>query len=127
VITLQAPFDAPTSISYWPNPIHGDAELVANEVNDSISMNGVRRAHIVVQSVRELDYTFRSVGQGKLIEITDFINTFQAEDIRLTDYNGQDWKVQFAEPEQESELLSRANEAGYEYGDLNVRFTGAKV
>lgn len=92
---LQAPYPALQTTSVLPNPEFGDGENLANSVTAKRAMDGTLRTYIKRKNGRrKLSWSFvltRNKGQ----EVREFIRSYYASKIRVTDHNGRVWVGNF--------------------------------
>lgn len=130
MITLQAPYGTPVVTTLLPNPQSSDSEAVDHQVNFRRAMNGTRYSYVKSSEVRRLNYSFESVGRGKLIELQEFFKAHAADEIRLVDHRGDVWRVRFVPSELSLTTDSHTPFAGgirYESGSFSLEFVGTKL
>lgn len=130
MIQLDAPYALPVVTTLLPNPDNGDEEAVDPSVNFRRTMNGTRYSYVKSSEARRLTYNFSNVGRGKLIEMQEFYKAHAADEIRLTDFRGDIWRVRFVESEVSFSTERRSFDAGSvrkESGDFTLTFVGEKI
>lgn len=86
---LQAPYPAAQTTTFLPNPIFGDSVGSLNTFDTKRSMTGVKYTYVKSRDSRKrLLWTF-SISHEKALELQDFIDTYNGEQILVSDHVGK--------------------------------------
>jgi len=108
-----------------PNPQFGDGEALRDKVDMRRAMDGtsytyVRRSDDRRQLTFDLPLT-----RMKALELIEFIRSYQASKIQLTDHLGQVWVGNITTDVAEFEMSERATDKpGGESGTVRLQFEG---
>lgn len=127
---LEAPYSAPVTTMILPSPELEDEEGQDLVVNFKLSINGTRATYVKSSDRRTLNYTWQSLGRGKIVEIEEFFKIYVGGFVKLTDFRGDQWKVIFSENPISASMDKRSFNSGggrKESGSVTLEFLGTKV
>ena len=130
MIELSAPFVAPTTITLLPNPDFEDEEGLDVEVDYKESMDGTRHTYVRNAEQTVIKYTFTNMGRGKMFEMQEFLIAYIGEEIRLTNFRNEVWRVNITSDPHTFEHTNLSKPAGGprgESGSFELEFTGVKI
>lgn len=104
---LQAPYPSLQTASILPNPQFSDQEALLGTVSRKLAVDGTRYTYIKRRGRRKLLWTFR-LSREKALEVREFLFTYFASKIRITDHKGQAWLGYFTSNPFEFESQGRA-------------------
>jgi len=91
MFTFEAPYPAIQTTSLLPNPQFSDQEGVLDSVTRKLAMDGTRYTYVKRRSGRrKLRWTFR-LTRNKALEVREFLRSYFASQVRVTDHNGRVW------------------------------------
>ena len=88
-MTLLAPDGSQTLL---PNPDFDNSEAVRDEVEIRQSLDATFYTYIKATDLRELQFTFSTMGRGKIVELQQFFAAFGGEKITFTDLYGETFR-----------------------------------
>jgi hypothetical protein len=126
---LEAPYIAPSTRTYLPNPDWDDGQGRDHEANFKQSMDGTHYSYVKATEAQLLTYIYTEMDRGKLLELVEFQKAFADAEIRLTDYRGDVWRVKFIEDVLDVSMDARAAPGGIisEKGAVTLNFVGTPV
>jgi len=121
VITLAMPFAVPVFTFQLPNPRLGDSLQDSLGTKFAYSMSGVVKTIIRRNQDTKLVWSFNLANCGSNYRdyIDEMINTYANEDIKITDWRGDIWRVKCVS--NPVELTESKN-----YQDVTLEFQGTK-
>lgn len=93
MITLQAPYAAIASTVTLPNPVLGDSVSQSLKTKFGFAMSGRIVTTISLQPEKKVQYQFDKLTRTQVDALLTFLRTYGGADIKLTDYQGDVWKV----------------------------------
>lgn len=115
-----------TNILLLPNPDLEDEEGLKRDVLLRRAMDGTRHTHVKTSTERRLTFVFTNIGQGKLLELEQFLRANFAKTMFLETFRGQVWQG-FIANEPDISVEGRSNPAGgsrKEQGSFTLEFVG---
>jgi len=91
-LLLQAPFSAVAESIILPNPELQDAENLTSGIDDDYALDGTMYTYVRRHDSRRIDYTFR-MSRQEALDIQSFLDLYDAEEMRLTNWKGEVWRV----------------------------------
>ncbi len=92
---LQAPHPSLEATSQYPNPVFGDSEGLTDAVQVKRAMDGTLYTYVKRKNDRRrMQWTFR-LTRNKGEELRQFIRTYFAKKILVTDHNDRVWVGNF--------------------------------
>lgn len=121
MITLAMPFSAPVLTFQLPNPKLGDSQQDSLGTKLSYSMNGTIKTIIRRNQDTKLVWLFNlsNCGSNYRDYIDEMINNYANDDIKITDWRGDIWRVKCVS--NPVELTESKN-----YQDVTLEFQGTK-
>ena len=121
MITLAMPFDVPVFTFQLPNPRLGDSKQDSLGTKLAYSMNGTVKTIIRRNQDTKLVWSFNLANCGSNYRdyIDEMIMTYANEDIKITDWRGDIWRVKCVS--NPVELTESKN-----YQDVTLEFQGTK-
>ena len=126
---IEGPFPGISQAIILPNPTHGNTEGRDQTVDLHKSINGTRRTYVKSSSQRRLEFSWDSLGRGKLVELQEFHKFFAGEHVKLTDFRGDVWDVIFID-QPNLTVQSRSINSGAarkESGNVTLEFLGVQI
>lgn len=90
LVILQTPED----IIILPRPLLGDKESGTDVLNVKRAMNGVVRTYVKTSVTKRLSYTFK-MKTDKALELREFVDKHPTDVMRMENFKGEIWQVQF--------------------------------
>ncbi len=91
---LQAPHPGLQTTTVMPSPEFGDGENLVVVVDKKHAMDGTLYTYVKRNSRRKLSWTF-GLTRNKGLELREFILSYFASKILVTDHNGRRWAGNF--------------------------------
>jgi hypothetical protein len=126
LVLLQAPFVSPESSILLPCPLFGDGENLSSTMSLRRSMNGATKTYIKTNSRRRLTYTFRILDRDKSLEFINFVKKHNSDKMKLTNWKGEVWDVNFLTNPFDFVHTGRSAPCGNRT-DINIEFEGVKL
>jgi len=125
-VILQAPFEFLQTSIILPCPEFGDTENLASEMLLKRSMNGGTTTYVKTNNRRRLTYTFRILNRARALEFKEFLQVYNTDAIKLTNWKGEIWKVNFLNNPFDLVQTGRSNPGGART-DISVELEGIKL
>ncbi len=106
MIVMQAPHELIQTTSVFPNPMIGDSVAAQDTVNPILTQSGKIFTYVKTTNRKHLVLTFE-LKREKAIELREFFNAYNSQNIRLTLWNGEVWVVTFTPNNLDFENLGR--------------------
>ena len=123
---LYAPANAPTCSILMPDPILTNTRGQVIDVNLRTSRDGTQYTYVRKGTEKTLSYTFENMGRGKLVELQEFIKTFQGSKFRIEDHHQVFW-IATLTPETIQTVMDRRAFPVLESGNVTLEFTGSQM
>jgi hypothetical protein len=124
-VLLQAPVGAIEAAIVLPNAIIGDTQNITSDFDLKIAMDGTKRTYLRTTNDQVLRYTFR-MNRLRALALLEFVETFGADLIRMTNWKGEVWHVYLTTNPVEFVETSRGSPCGANT-DVDLEFTGVKI
>ena len=92
MIVLSTPFTTPTLSIVLPSAEFGDSETLGTRTEFRSSMSGQLYSYIATPMLHTVNLTINGLSKDKREELITFLNTAAAQDTRLIDNEGVNWK-----------------------------------
>lgn len=89
-LLLEAPFPALSTSTILPSPLFSNSNAPQHEINIKRANDGTRRTYVKNIPRRKLIWNFR-LDRVKALELRQFLSTYYADKIRITDQDGVIW------------------------------------
>ena len=128
-MVIEGPYPGIAQALLLPNPIHGNTEGRDQLVSFRKSINGTRYTYVKSSERKRLEFTWETLGRGKLVEIQEFYKLYAGNHIKITDFRGDVWDAIFVgEPELSIEKrTANAGAARKESGTITLEFLGVQI
>jgi hypothetical protein len=123
---LYAPAQAPVCSILMPDPELANSRGQAISSNLRTSRNGTQYTYVRKGLNKTLTYTFENMGRGKLVELQEFIKTYQGSPFRIEDHHGVMWSA-FLTPETVETVMDQRAFPVLESGSITLEFTGQQL
>lgn len=123
---LYAPGLAPVCSILLPDPALENSRGQAISVNLRTSRDGTQYTYIRKGTEKTLSYTFENVGRGKIVELQEFIKTYQGSQFRFEDHRQVVW-LAFLTPETIESVMENRAAPILETGSVTLEFTGRQL
>jgi hypothetical protein len=124
-VMLQAPFPRVEASIIIPAAEFDDKENALGDMKIKRSMDGTRRTYVNRTNSRRLAYTF-DMTREKGMELQAFLETYNAEHLRLHNWKGEIWDVQLMTNPLEFTQNRRFDPEGANCA-INLEFEGVKL
>jgi hypothetical protein len=125
LVTIQAPWGAITKTIVLPSPLFQDAENLVDDLTIDFAEDGTLYTYIRTQLNRRLNYTFQLTRQ-KALEFQDFIDEFNSDSWKVTNWKGEVWKVKLVTNPVEFVPARRGGPCG-PTTDVSITLEGEKL
>jgi hypothetical protein len=128
---FEAPYPAIQTTSLLPNPQFSDQEGSLDTVTRKLAMDGTRYTYVKRRNGRrKMRWTFR-LTRNKALEMREFLRSYFASSVRVTDHNERVWVGNFTSNPFEFEGSARAAPAiaplpRGEWVNIEVEFEGVE-
>jgi hypothetical protein len=129
-MTLEAPFNAPVTVTILTNPDLDNTEGQDLSLQFKLSIDGTRSTYVKSSARKRMTFTWSNIGRGKLVEVEEFFKLYAGDSIKLTDYRGIQWNVIFGDNPIDINVNRRSLNSGggrKESGSLTLEFLGAQI
>ena len=89
-------------------------------------MNGRTQTYVKSSKRRRLTYTFRLLNRFKSVELNEFIQSYNSDVIRLLNWKGEVWKVNFMNNPFDFIKTGRSDPGGPR-SDILLEFEGERI
>jgi len=124
-VLLQAPYPQVAASVILPSAEFNDKENALGDMKIKRAMDGTRRTYVYRSNDRRLAYTF-DMTREKGLELQDFLETYNAEHLRLQNWKGEIWDVQLLTNPLEFTQNRRHDPNGANCA-INLEFEGVKL
>jgi len=124
-VMLQAPYPQVAASVILPAAEHDDKENALGDMKIKRAMDGTRRTYVYRSDDRRLAYTF-DMTREKGLELQAFLETYNAEHLRLQNWKGEIWDVQLLTNPLEFTQNRRSDPDGANCA-INLEFEGVKL
>lgn len=127
---MMAPYGAPMMLTLLKNPELGNEESADVVVGHRKAMDGTRYSYVKTSDKVQLNWSWRHVDRGKLIEVEEFVRAFTGEEIQLVDWNGDVWRARLLTTPSDFEINVRSSPClpgNNEAGDFTLRFLARRL
>lgn len=125
LVTIQAPWGAITKTIVLPSPLFQDSENLVDDLTIDWAEDGTLYTYVRTQLNRRLNYTFQLTRQ-KALEFQDFIDSFNSDSWKLTNWKGEVWKVKLVTNPVEFVPSRRGSPCG-PTTDVSITLEGEKL
>ena len=126
---LEGPFPGISQALILTSPEHSNTEGKDQSIQLRKSINSTRYTYVKSSNRKRLEFSWTSLGRGKLVEIQEFHKLFAGNHIKLTDFRGDVWDLIFAN-EPNLTMQSRSVNSGAarkESGSISLEFLGVQI
>jgi len=109
-----------------PNPQLANTRGQIVQTNLRTSRDGTQYTYNRKGLEKTLSYTFEGVGRGKLVELQEFIKTYQGFQFRIEDHHQVLWLV-YITPDTFQTVMDRRGSPVLESGSITLEFTGSQL
>lgn len=130
MIRMMAPYATPMTITLLRNPELNNEEALDIKVDHRKSMDGTRYSYVNSSDKYRLTWGWRNIDRGKMIEVLEFIYSYQGEEIMLVDWREDVWRAHILTQPFELETNIKhfpCGEARAEGGDFTIEFLAKRV
>jgi hypothetical protein len=130
MFTMQAPYPALQTTSFFPNPEFGDSESLGVNVTIERAMDGTVYSYVKRKGRRILQWTF-TLTRNKALELRAFFLSYYASRVKITDHQGREWVGYFTSNPFEFSTDAKASPAidpmpRGEHQTITVEFEGVQ-
>lgn len=124
-VVLQAPFEFIQTTIVLPNPLLDDTKNLVSNLTLRRAMNGKAFTYVKSNKNRLLKYTF-TLDRLKGLELENFIDVYNGEDIKIQNWKGEIWKVKIVNNPIDF-VQTRRYAPGGDRTDVNLEFEGVQI
>lgn len=127
---FEAPFFTPVTVTILPNPELENTEGQDISVQLKRAIDGTRSSYVKSSDRKTLNFVWQNLGRGKLVELQEFFKLYVGEQVRLTDFRGDQWNVIFSENPIDVSVNTRSVNAGgarKESGSISLELLGVQI
>ena len=122
---LYAPGLAPVASILLPDPVLANSRGQVISTNLRTSRDGTQYTYNRKNTDKVLNYDFEGVGRGKLVELQEFLKTYQGTQFRIQDHRNVMW-LAYLTPESFNTVMSARAFPILETGTVSLSFVGAQ-
>ena len=129
-MTFEAPHPGAVTAMLLPNPDLDNSEGQDLSLDFRLSINGTRSTYVKSNVQKRLNFSWTSLGRGKLVEVEEFYKLYTGGRIKLTDFRGDEWDLIFSDNPITISVNKRSYNSGAarkESGSLELEFLGTQI